>query len=98
MVPSTSKQISFAQIPTVELLEDKNNVTDSSLNLILFSELELKDPGCWPKLSQNSISLLVQEGPVQLKDFDFPITNKRKFNTKYYYKIGVNEFLIKIKM
>lgn len=52
--------------------------------------LDLSDPNNWPYLNNDIINKIVTTGPIQVFNFVFPITNKRKFTVSLYERILAN--------
>ena len=55
--------------------------------------LDVDDPGTWPTLLTNKIiDILIEQGPKQITNFNFPVDESgRKFSPSYYIKTLVND-------
>lgn len=55
------------------------------------NDINYSDPGTWSIHNDKFRQLLVEHGPIQLKDFNFPVDhNKRKFSNIHYKRRLVN--------
>lgn len=56
------------------------------------SLLELEDPGNWPSFISNQLRIsIVKKGPIQVKQFKFPLNEDgRSFSESYYNKVMSN--------
>lgn len=41
-------------------------------------KIELEDPGTWPKLNLKLVQLIVEKGPVQVVNYNFPANRQRR--------------------
>lgn len=74
--------------PTIENIHcESRNETNISAPLDTF---DLEDPAKWPVLDSKVIQIIIEKGPVQITDYNFPITGKRKFNPSSYFRILQN--------
>lgn len=51
---------------------------------------DFEDPAKWPVLDKKIIQMIVEKGPIQVNDGNFPISGKRKFNPNFYFRLLKN--------
>lgn len=81
------RETSYEQLGRAEVIAIETNPTLRDEEAIFNAE----DPGTWPEnINDKMIQFLIEKGPTQITNFNFPAKNKRKFNVGLYRKIMPN--------
>ncbi|CAH0551202.1 unnamed protein product [Brassicogethes aeneus] len=74
---------------TIENVDSESNINDSDeiqeKEWMIQTSINFSDPATWENFDHHQRQTLVENGPVQIVDFPFPLdSNRRKFCVSYY--------------